>query len=451
MNYKKGFIGIGAAAIIIVAMVAVGAAYYLGKKSNNVPVNYNPYVNSDTIANTNPVKSPVNTQQVSTTLPTTCVEKTEGMPVITSISKNTGSIGDRVEIKGCNFSGFEADKNVWIQNSNNEAGVMYGEKESTDQSIIFILKSPLCQTDNSYKGDECQKTLNLVPGAYKIFTNPWGKKSNEFSFTINSATTSSGTWKKVTINGVDVSYPGTWEIRNPISNDCQSINCESVSSGNGSMDYKLYDPKITTADKLYDKDAIYISTRFGDDVGYCEVAVVPCPVPSININPTTKTAIVKGTLLVQTYGANLQTTNIFDQIVSKLKKQYVTGISVISSTLTSLNVIPVNINTDDSHILGAIEGAKTQAANFNGHYSTIYIGCGTECASPALYDKNTGKLYYFNSIMVYGALGMDNMPDIISFDSSASSDTLTFKKKAADNSIYLEKWKFSGDTFTKVQ
>jgi hypothetical protein len=202
MKTNKGF-GVLGVVLLLAGILAVGGgAYFAGIKSKTVPSNYNPYVNTDTTVNIKPaVIPPLNTQPILTALPTTCIEKAEGMPVITSISKNAGSVGDRVEIKGCNFSGFEADKNVWIQNSNNEAGIMYGEKESTDRSIIFILKSPLCQTDNSYRGDECQKALNLVPGVYKIFTNPWGKKSNEVVFTINSLNDNIYADKDFVLNG----------------------------------------------------------------------------------------------------------------------------------------------------------------------------------------------------------------------------------------------------------
>ncbi|MFZ2255481.1 MAG: GerMN domain-containing protein [Patescibacteria group bacterium] len=40
-------------------------------------------------------------------LPTTCTDADEGIPVITAISTRSGSLGTRVTLEGCNFSGFE--------------------------------------------------------------------------------------------------------------------------------------------------------------------------------------------------------------------------------------------------------------------------------------------------------------------------------------------------------
>jgi hypothetical protein len=36
-----------------------------------------------------------------------CVDETEGTPVITSISTNSGTVDTKIVIRGCNFSGFE--------------------------------------------------------------------------------------------------------------------------------------------------------------------------------------------------------------------------------------------------------------------------------------------------------------------------------------------------------
>ena len=50
------------------------------------------------------------------------------------------------------------------------------------------IEDKVCKQDNSYSGKPCTSWLNLIPGTYKIYTMPWGKKSNEVSFTINSGT-----------------------------------------------------------------------------------------------------------------------------------------------------------------------------------------------------------------------------------------------------------------------
>ena len=124
----------------------------------------------------------------SQSLPTTCVDKPETKAVITSLSQYSGSVGTQLEIRGCNFTGFEGDKNAVIENAQGIKGILYGEPGSTEKIIKVTLKSPLCQEDNSYSGLPCSAYLNLIPGIYKIYTTPWGDlddtKSNFVIFTI---------------------------------------------------------------------------------------------------------------------------------------------------------------------------------------------------------------------------------------------------------------------------
>lgn len=117
-------------------------------------------------------------------LPTSCTEEPEGTPVITSISAGTGSVGTKLEIRGCNFAGFEGDKNAWIENSKGVKGLLRGDAGSTSKSLKATVNSPLCQKDTSYSGFDCDAFLTLTPGPYKIYVLPWGRKSNEVSFMI---------------------------------------------------------------------------------------------------------------------------------------------------------------------------------------------------------------------------------------------------------------------------
>lgn len=121
---------------------------------------------------------------VGQNLPKTCVDEPEGKPVITSLSSYSGSMGMTLEIKGCNFAGFEGDKNAWIENSQGVKGLLWGEAGSTAKLLKVTLKSPLCQKDNSYTGWECDSYLNLTPGAYKIFISAWAQESNKVDFII---------------------------------------------------------------------------------------------------------------------------------------------------------------------------------------------------------------------------------------------------------------------------
>ncbi|MFN7160312.1 MAG: S-layer homology domain-containing protein [Candidatus Gracilibacteria bacterium] len=111
-------------------------------------------------------------------LPSSCVDQTDGLPVITSISRSEARVGDTLDIHGCNFSGFEGDLHAWIENSEGVKGILYSESGSTSKLLHVRLNTPLCQTDNSYSGLPCDKKLSVVPGKYELFVTPWGRVSN---------------------------------------------------------------------------------------------------------------------------------------------------------------------------------------------------------------------------------------------------------------------------------
>jgi len=172
-THKKA-ITISAILIILVLALAGVLAY--------ISFNKKPSSNEKTLSNnSNDTQSPVTSSQA---LPTTCTDQPEGMPVITSLSSYSGYVGTKIEIKGCNFAGFEGDKNAWIENGQGVKGILNGEEGSTGKNLKVTIKSPLCQEDNSYSGLPCKSYLTLTPGTYKIYTMPWLKKSNEVTFTI---------------------------------------------------------------------------------------------------------------------------------------------------------------------------------------------------------------------------------------------------------------------------
>lgn len=128
-----------------------------------------------------------NTEEIVTTteeIVPTCVDETEGIPVITSLTPTSGPVGTEITLQGCNFAGFEGDLNVWIENASGTKGIVYSEVGSDAKTMNLKLNGPLCQTDNSYSGMPCEAELELIPGEYKIYTMPWGKKSNEVMFNI---------------------------------------------------------------------------------------------------------------------------------------------------------------------------------------------------------------------------------------------------------------------------
>jgi hypothetical protein len=162
---NKKFLKIVFGIVVVVLVGTVGYFVFINKESP-------------------PKAPPTITSTPTSSLPTTCKDESEGAPVITSLSTDYGPVGTSIEIKGCNFSGFEGDKNAWIENSQGIKGPIYGEVGSTNKLLKIILKSPICQKDNSYSGLPCDAWLTLAPGTYKIYTEPWGKKSYEAIFSI---------------------------------------------------------------------------------------------------------------------------------------------------------------------------------------------------------------------------------------------------------------------------
>ena len=113
----------------------------------------------------------------------------------------------------------------------------------------------------------------------------------------------------VLINGISISYPDNWKVRNPIGDEyCKTINCETSAAMRGDLDYKIYDPNITS-------DYIYISARSseGND---CLTSALPCPLPKTF--PNVKTTQIKG-LVFQTDSTDSKVINIYDQIIENTK------------------------------------------------------------------------------------------------------------------------------------
>ena len=105
-------------------------------------------------------------------------------PFIASISPNPAKIGQATTVTGANLNGFEGDKNLWIENSAGQKGVIYGDRSGAGDTIKFTLASSYCTADNSYSGLPCPAYIMITPGAYSIYATPWGTTSNKVTFNI---------------------------------------------------------------------------------------------------------------------------------------------------------------------------------------------------------------------------------------------------------------------------
>jgi len=134
------------------------------------------------VKNSNGTSNPFNVTVFGSTITST-------QSTITSISPNTAMVGQAVTVTGTNLGGFEGDKYLWIENSAGQKGVIYGNRDNLATTINFTLASSYCTADNSYSGLPCPSYITITPGAYNIYTVPWGNMSNKVSFTVAPGTT----------------------------------------------------------------------------------------------------------------------------------------------------------------------------------------------------------------------------------------------------------------------
>ncbi len=152
------------------------------------------------------VKKPASTEQLQPnssqntqlaplpSLPTTCTDQQEATPVITSISPASGPVGTKVQIRGCNFTGFEGDLDAVFVRSDGAEIPLYGGTWSPGYGgaergkLIMVTVQSYCASGSEtgrYSGitSSC-KTVQATPGVYRVYVTAWGKKSNAATFTI---------------------------------------------------------------------------------------------------------------------------------------------------------------------------------------------------------------------------------------------------------------------------
>lgn len=182
-NLQKGFV-IPLLLVIIALLLAGGGTYvYTQQKSASQPV----VVDQDT-------------QSTESSNVSTCTQgRTENPPVdlppvITSLSSSSGPIGSVLEIRGCNLSSFEGDLEVTFENSDGKKIILTDKSGSysktVDTLIKVVVKEPCAQGETVYGlysgiPGVCNY-MPFTPGTYKVYTTPWGKKSNEVSFTVTN-------------------------------------------------------------------------------------------------------------------------------------------------------------------------------------------------------------------------------------------------------------------------
>ena len=201
MNQK----GVANIVLIILVVILAGALGYVTLVKKPAP-NEQPQINNS--QNTQPTTPPPTNNTVSqnppaiqppitppSPLPTTCVDQQEAIPVITSISPASGPVGTKVEIRGCNFTGFEGDLDAVFVRSDGKEIPLYGGTwypgyggGAGRGKIMTVTVQSYCPSGSEtgrYSGitSPCQ-TIQATPGVYKVYVTAWGKKSNLATFTV---------------------------------------------------------------------------------------------------------------------------------------------------------------------------------------------------------------------------------------------------------------------------
>lgn len=122
----------------------------------------------------------------------TCVSQADGEPVITSLSTSTGPIGTILEVRGCNLSGFEGDLDLIFERKDGKKIILTDTFSSylitADTLIKVVIDEPCEQGEmviGRYSGISAVcDYVELIPGVYDVYTEPWGKKSNIFNFNL---------------------------------------------------------------------------------------------------------------------------------------------------------------------------------------------------------------------------------------------------------------------------
>ena len=175
------------------------------------------------------------------------------LPIINNITPNFGPKGTVVTISGKNLSGFEGDLNVTFERADGKKILLtdtYGDYTKTGGNLINVKVTEPCQPGEKVIGEYSgiQTVCNyvaLTPGTYKVYTEPWGVKSNVVNFTVTAPTSAcTPNWTcgwGPCVNGYqgmnlvdDNNCPGT-HAAIPIACPALARECTTTSAGENSF------------------------------------------------------------------------------------------------------------------------------------------------------------------------------------------------------------------------
>jgi hypothetical protein len=125
-------------------------------------------------------------EECGVSVTTNCVNNGDEVPIIYSLSVNSGLVGSEVEINGCKLNGYGGGTILSFKKENGESGFLevnsYIPEGAT--SIKFTIPEKMCTKFMGQSGIPCPGFMRITPGIYTIYIQPWATKSNEVKFTI---------------------------------------------------------------------------------------------------------------------------------------------------------------------------------------------------------------------------------------------------------------------------
>ena len=183
----------------------------------------------------------------------------EAKPVIYSISPSYGPVGTTVKINGAHMAGFESDLEFYFERADGKTAMLtydYSVSGKPDGDGVKITIKEPCQKGQTIYGrysgipSTCDYVA-LTPGKYKVYTKPYGQKSNVVEFTITSGSASispspspiSSVIRVISPNNGETLYDGnSYQIRWYDNSDAGSKDISLISS-NGKI--------ISVANKIF--------------------------------------------------------------------------------------------------------------------------------------------------------------------------------------------------------
>ena len=177
--------------VIVVLIVGVLIGLFVSNKDSvkNKNLENNQIVVDDKIQNSTPTNKVEQDSLpkivISDDLHKTCVDQTGDypVPVITSISPNSGPVGTPIEVRGCNLNGFEGDLVLQIKNVDGVTAVIYGQGQSSPietKKIIAKIKKvsgiSLIEPKDTITKKKI-KAKNGIPNSFKNFIIYYNKSN----------------------------------------------------------------------------------------------------------------------------------------------------------------------------------------------------------------------------------------------------------------------------------